>query len=217
MISQCLLVQEALKQVEYPGYIKLSSPSLVFLNAFCSLAFLIKKKKHSIVIFISLDFQIFQAFPLPPPAPHLPCLFSSLEKKLAAFQASAAQILPHIRPSHLFLMFLQQAHRPLKSVNQCLVIGTKALSVSMQHTQKGGAKEEEKKNPQTVKKGKKWDLLQWSLSNPASHLAPLFVGDLVTGLSLAQSTWWQPLSVLKEQNLEVGSDLERSSHPSFCL
>lgn len=68
----------------------------------------------------------------------------------------------------------------------------------MQHTQKGGAKEEEEKNPQTVKKGKKWDLLQWSLSNPASHLAPLFVGDLVTGLGLAQSTRWQPLSVLKE-------------------
>lgn len=53
------------------------------------------------------------------------------------------------------------------------------------------------KTSQMVKKGKKWDPLQWSLSKPVSRSALLFVGKLVTGLSPTQSPWWQ-LLVSKE-------------------
>lgn len=54
------------------------------------------------------------------------------------------------------------------------------------------------KNPEMVKKGKKWDPLQWSLSKPVFCSTPLFVEELVTGLNLTQSTWGQQLLLAKE-------------------
>lgn len=70
------------------------------------------------------------------------------------------------------------------------------------HAKRRGKRKEKKKTPQTVKKAKKWDSLQWSLSNPASRSTPCFVGELVTGLGLTQSTWWA--AVVSIKRIEFG-------------
>lgn len=93
-------------------------------------------------------------------------------------------------------------------------IGTKALSVSMQHSQKGGVTGRGKKTKPTDGEEERNGILRGGLSrgDPVPRSAPLSVGKLVTGLGLGQGPWWQPPAVLRE-NLELGSDLEGSSHP----
>lgn len=118
VISQYSLVQEPLKQPDVVPWLESDFLTIILISECLMIVSILdlkkKKRKASFVNFVSLP-KIFSSYFLNFLSSS--CLFSGLEKELAAFQASAARILPHVRPSHLFLMFLQQAPPPLKSVN----------------------------------------------------------------------------------------------------
>lgn len=142
MISQHSVLQKPLREPDTPWEgpafqpMDLISECCVIISILDFLFFYFKK---GFVGFVSLYFKIFwrfwfsflSSFPLP--------LAVSQSRSLQRALPPGLETSPTSDPSHLFLMFFQQAQCPLKSVNWCLVIGTKALSVSMQHMQKGGA------------------------------------------------------------------------------
>lgn len=199
VISQYSIIQEPLKQPDVVPWLKSGFLTIILISACLMIMGILDSFffffffKASFVIFVSLDYQkffLYFFFPFLPLAalrlaekacsiPGLCCLNPPPHPTLPPF--------PNVSPAS-----------PAPTEERKLVPSNWYKGTFCFHAtdakRRGKGKE---KTSQMVKKGKKWDPLQWSLSKPVSHSALLFVGKLVTGLSPTQSTWWQ-LLVSKE-------------------
>ena len=145
--------------------------------------------KASFVIFVSLDYQKFFPFFFP----FLPLAALRLGEKACRIPGLCCSNPP---PHPTLLPFPNVSPASPEPTEERKLVpsnwykGTFCFHAT--DAKRRGKRKE--KTSQMVKKGKKWDPLQWSLSSPVSCSALLFVGNLVTGLSPTQSAWWQLLA-----------------------
>lgn len=192
VISQYSIIQEPLKQPDVVPWLKsgfltiiLISACLMIMSILDSFSFFLKLALSFLLVLTTKNFFLFFfSFPF------LPLAALRLGEKACSIPGLCCSS-PPPHPTLLPFPNVSPAS-PAPTEERKLVPSNWYKGTFCFHAtdakRRGKGKE---KTSQMVKKGKKWDPLQWSLSSPVSCSTLLFVGKLVTGLSPTQSAWWQ--------------------------